>query len=204
AETAEKRNAAGLLDHLRSMQDRMERVFDMLDEAGGASRLTPELCRQFGVDVELTIVDETRYYVASPQGAEIVAAMVDIASRGPAAGILLVLATQRMTKEGIPPELKGVCSLRWAMRCPDVIASNAVLGAGAAGAGYDASDIPRTHRGVGILDADGADPIKLRSYYLDDTGPDLVSVAEAAYALRAAAGTLPAREMRGVKPVAEV
>ncbi|GIH22983.1 hypothetical protein Aph01nite_12930 [Acrocarpospora phusangensis] len=194
AHTAEKRNAAGLLDHLRRMQDRMEQVFDMLDEAGGSSKLNPELCRQLGVDIELTIVDETRYYVTSPHGPEIVQAATDIASRGPAAGILLVLATQRMTKEGIPPELKGVCSLRWAMRCPDVIASNAVLGPGAAGAGYDASEIPRTHRGVGILDADGADPVKLRSYYLNDEGPDLVAVADAAYALRAAAGTLPARE----------
>jgi S-DNA-T family DNA segregation ATPase FtsK/SpoIIIE len=169
-------------------------VFDMLDDAGGSSKLNPQLCRQFGVDVELTIVDETRYYVTSPWGGEIVEAMVDIASRGPAAGVLLVLATQRMTKDAIPPELKGVCSLRWAMRCPDVIASNAVLGPGAAGAGYDASDIPRSHRGVGILDADGSDPVKLRSYFLDDAGSDLADVAAAAYELRRAAGTLPERE----------
>lgn len=194
AHTAEKRNAPGLLAHLKRMQAQMERVFDMLDEAGGSTKLTPELCRRFGVDVELTIVDETRYYVTSPQGGEIVEIMVDIASRGPAAGVLLVLATQRMTKDAIPPELKGVCSLRWAMRCPDVIASNAVLGAGAAGAGYDASDIPRSHRGVGILDADGSDPVKLRSYYLDDGGSDLADVAAAAYELRRAAGTLPPHE----------
>lgn len=193
AETAEKRNAAGLLEHLHRMRDQMEHVFDLLDDAGGSTKLTPELCRRFGVDVELTIVDETRYYTTSPQGQEIVEVMVDIASRGPAAGVLLVLATQRMTTDALPGPLKGVCSLRWAMRCPDVTASNAVLGQGAAGAGYDASDIPRSHRGVGILDADGADPAKLRSYYLDDDG--LVSVADAAYALRAAAGTLPAREM---------
>lgn len=203
AHTAEKRNAKGLLDHLRRMQDQMERVFDMLDDAGGSTKLTPELCRQFGVDVELTIVDETRYYVTSPQGSEIVEVMVDVASRGPAAGVLLVLATQRMTKDAIPPELKGVCSLRWAMRCPDVIASNAVLGPGAAGAGYNAADIPRSHRGVGILDADGADPVKLRSYFLDDAGSDLADVAAVAYELRRAAGTLPERE-RPVDNAAEL
>lgn len=194
AETAEKRNASGLLAHLKRMQEQMEAVFDMLDDAGGGSKLTPQLCRQFGVDVELTVVDETRYYVNSPQGSAIVEAMVDIASRGPAAGVLLVLATQRMTKDAIPPELKGVCSLRWAMRCPDIIASNAVLGPGAVGAGYDASKISRAHRGVGILDADGADPGRLRSYFMDDTGTDLVDVAAVAYELRRAAGTLPARE----------
>ncbi|WP_248959817.1 hypothetical protein [Sphaerisporangium perillae] len=138
-------------------------------------------------------MDETRYYVTSPQGEEIVEAMVDIASRGPAAGVLLVLASQRMTTDAIPGPLKGVCSLRWAMRCPDTTASNAVLGQGAAGAGYNASDIPRSHRGVGILDADGSDPVKVRSYFLDDQGPDLMAVADAAYALRLAAGTLPSR-----------
>ncbi|MFC7382841.1 hypothetical protein [Sphaerisporangium rhizosphaerae] len=191
AHTAQKRNAPGLLAHLKRMQARMEEVFDLLDAAGGSTKLTPELCRRFGVDVELTVVDETRYYVTSPQGDEIVEAMVDIASRGPAAGVLLVLASQRMTTDAIPGPLKGVCSLRWAMRCPDTTASNAVLGQGAAGAGYNASDIPRSHRGVGILDADGADPVKVRSYFLDDQGTDLVEVAEAAYALRAAAGTLP-------------
>ncbi|MCA2190472.1 hypothetical protein LDL05_36025, partial [Nonomuraea cavernae] len=106
AHTAEKRNAKGLLEHLLRMQGQMERVFDLLDEAGGSTKLNPELCRQFGVDVELTIVDETRYYVTSQWGKEIVEAMVDIASRGPAAGVLLVLATQRMTKDAIPPELK--------------------------------------------------------------------------------------------------
>ncbi|MGC5009725.1 FtsK/SpoIIIE domain-containing protein [Streptosporangium sp. DT93] len=202
AHTAQKRNAAGLLAHLQRMQAQMERVFDLLDEAGGSTKLTPELCRQLGIDIELTVVDETRYYVASPQGPDIVDALVDIASRGPAAGVLLVLATQRTTKEGIPPALKGVCSLRWAMRCADSTASNAVLGPGAVGAGYDASEIPRSHRGVGILDADGADPARLRSYYLDDA--DLVDVAAVAYELRRAAGTLPARETSTAAEAEEV
>ncbi|MBF8190567.1 hypothetical protein ITP53_33615 [Nonomuraea sp. K274] len=105
--------------------------------------------------------------------------------------MLLVLATQRMTTDAIPGPLKGVCSLRWAVRCPDTTASNAVLGQGAAGAGYNASDIPRSHRGVGILDADGSDPVKIRSYFLDDAGTDLADVAAVAYELRRAAGTLP-------------
>ncbi|MFB9209562.1 FtsK/SpoIIIE domain-containing protein [Nonomuraea spiralis] len=205
AHTTVKRNAQGLLAHLRKMQAQMERVFDMLDEAGGSTKLTPELCRQFGVDVELTVVDETRYYVTSPHGAEIVEAMVDIASRGPAAGILLVLATQRMTTDAIPGPLKGVCSLRWAMRCPDTTASNAVLGQGAAGAGYNASEIPRSHRGVGILDADGSDPVKIRSYFLDDAGTDLQDLAAVAYELRRAAGTLPPAEQEAATdPVEEI
>ncbi|MFI6813790.1 FtsK/SpoIIIE domain-containing protein [Nonomuraea sp. NPDC050328] len=205
AHTAEKRNAAGLLAHLRKMQAQMERVFDLLDDAGGSTKLSPGLCRQLGVDIELTIVDETRYYVTSPHGQEIVELMVDIASRGPAAGILLVLASQRMTVDAIPGPLKGVCSLRWAMRCPDKTASNAVLGQGAAGAGYDASEIPRSHRGVGILDADGADPVKLRSYFLDDTGTDLADVAAVAYELRRAAGMLPpAVQAVATDPVEEI
>jgi DNA segregation ATPase FtsK/SpoIIIE, S-DNA-T family len=189
AHTAVKRDPARLLRHLKKMQRQMERVFDLLDEAGAGTKLTPDLCRTLGVDVELTVVDETRYYVTSPLGDDIVDAMVDIASRGPAAGVILVLATQRMTADAIPGPLKGVCSLRWAMRCPDTTASNAVLGPGAVGRGYDASAISRAHRGLGILDADGNEPTMLRSYLLDDA--DLAGVAETAYRLRDAAGTLP-------------
>jgi S-DNA-T family DNA segregation ATPase FtsK/SpoIIIE len=189
AHTAVKRDPARLLRHLKTMQQKMEAVFDQLDQAGAGSKLTPELCRALGVDVELTVVDETRYYVTSPIGDDIVDAMVDIASRGPAAGVILVLATQRMTADAIPGPLKGVCSLRWAMRCPDSTASNAVLGPGAVGRGFDASAISRAHRGLGILDADGNEPTMLRSYLLDDA--DLTGVADAAYRLREAAGTLP-------------
>lgn len=189
AHTAVKRDPGRLLRHLKKMQKKMEDVFDMLDEAGAGSKLTPDLCRSLEVDVELTVVDETRYYVTSPIGDEIVDIMVDIASRGPAAGVILVLATQRMTADAIPGPLKGVCSLRWAMRCPDTIASNAVLGAGAVGRGFNASEISRAHRGLGILDADGNEPTMMRSYLLDDA--DLAGVAQAAYRLREAAGTLP-------------
>lgn len=189
AHTAVKRDPARLKRHLERMVDEMERRFDLLDEAGAGTKLTPDLCRTLGVDVELTIVDETRYYVTGPIGDDITALMVDIASRGPAAGILLVLATQRMTADAIPGPLKGVCSLRWAMRCPDSTASNAVLGPGAVGKGFDASKISRAHRGVGILDADGAEPTMMRSFLLDDG--DLAGIADAAYRLREAAGTLP-------------
>lgn len=189
AHAAVKRDPARLLRHLKRMVAEMERRFDLLDDAGAGTKLTPDLCRSLGVDVELTVVDETRYYVTGPLGDEITGLMVDIASRGPAAGVILVLATQRMTTDAIPGPLKGVCSLRWAMRCPDSTASNAVLGPGAVGKGFDASAISRAHRGVGILDADGAEPTMMRSYLLDDA--DLAGIAEAAYRLRDAAGTLP-------------
>lgn len=190
AHTAVKRDPARLLRHLKRMVAEMEHRFDLLDEAGAGTKLTPDLCRALGVDIELTIVDETRYYVTGPIGDDITDLMVDIASRGPAAGVILVLATQRMTTDAIPGPLKGVCSLRWAMRCPDSTASNAVLGPGAVGKGFDASSISRAHRGVGILDADGAEPTMMRSYLLDDG--DLAGIAEQAWRMREAAGTLPA------------
>jgi S-DNA-T family DNA segregation ATPase FtsK/SpoIIIE len=189
AHTAVKRDPARLKRHLQAMVTQMERVFDLLDDAGAGTKLTPDLCRSLGVDVELTVVDETRFYLSGPLGDDITALMVDIASRGPAAGVILVLATQRMTSDAIPGPLKGVCSLRWAMRCPDSTASNAVLGPGAVGKGFDASSISRAHRGVGILDADGYEPTRMRSYLLDDA--DLAGIAEQAWRLREAAGTLP-------------
>jgi S-DNA-T family DNA segregation ATPase FtsK/SpoIIIE len=190
AQVAVKRDPRMLLDYLIWAQEEMERVFDLLESQEAGSKLTPDLCQQLGIDITLIVVDETRYYLTdSKHGAAITRLCVDIASRGPAAGVLLVLASQRMTVDAIPGPLRGVCSLRWAMRCPDVTASNAVLGEGKAGKGWDASTIRRDQRGVGILDADGETPVLMRSYLLEDA--DLVTIAERAYALREAAGTLP-------------
>ncbi|MFI6815991.1 hypothetical protein ACIBG7_26535 [Nonomuraea sp. NPDC050328] len=67
--------------HGRRVLPQLQRVFDLLDDAGGSTKLSPALGRQFGADIELTIVDENRFYVTSPQGREIVELLVDIASR---------------------------------------------------------------------------------------------------------------------------
>jgi hypothetical protein len=75
------------------------------------------------------------------------------------------------------------------MRCTTRDASDTILGAGMATAGYDASEIDICTRGVGLLYAEGGFPRRVRSYYLDDSDIRLI-VARGA-ALRAAGGDRP-------------
>lgn len=179
-----KRNAEMLRVHLEWAVEEMERRFDALEEDGRDTKLTPEIAEDLGFNVSLLAVDETRYYMSDPTHGKAIARLaVDLAARGPAAGMISAWATQYMDKTAIPPQLKGVCSLRWAFRTPDAVASNLVLGPGAVGRGYNSSRIPRvTHRGVSILDADGDEPQMMRTHYL--TPAELREIADTATALR--------------------
>ena len=77
---------------------------------------------------------------------------------------------------------------RWALRCSTRGASDTILGAGMATAGFTASDIAGDQRGVGLLIAEGELPIRLRSYYLSDA--DLDTLAGRARALWADGGAV--------------
>lgn len=55
-----------------------------------------------------------------------------------------------------------------ALRCTTPEASDTVLGQGWASRGYSAAAIEPAARGVGYLLAEGAVPVKCKSYHLDD------------------------------------
>lgn len=187
-----KRGAEQLRTHLEWAVREMERRFDALEEDGRDTKLTPEIAADLGFGVSLLAVDETRYYMSDPKHGRAIAHLaVDLAARGPAAGMISAWATQYMDKTAIPPQLKGVCSLRWAFRTPDVVSSNLVLGPGAVGRGHDSSRIPRvSHRGVSILDADGDEPQMMRTHYL--TPEELADIARTAQDLRSGRTPVPA------------
>lgn len=186
-----KRQPARLVEFLEGKVADMEARYDRFSELG-KRKLTAELLDE--MPLHFIIIDELRWYTTDEKyGKQIVGLLADLASRGPAAGILPVLATQRTTVDVVPGTLRASVSMRWAMRCDGPTSSNAILGEGKAGDGYDASDIPKAveFRGLGWLDADGETPVFMRSYYLDDEAGEVHQIIAVAYRLREAAGTLP-------------
>lgn len=186
-----KRQPARLVEFLEGKVADMEARYDRFSELG-KRKLTADLLDE--MPLHFIIIDELRWYTTDKTfGAEIVNLLADLASRGPAAGILPVLATQRTTVDVVPGTLRASVSMRWAMRCDGATSSNAILGEGKAGDGYDASDIPKAveYRGLGWLDADGETPVFMRSYYLDDEAGEVEQIIAVAYKLREKAGTLP-------------
>lgn len=196
-----KRQPDRLLQFLDDMVEAMEKRYDRLSQLG-RKKIDAALLDE--MPLEFVVIDELRWYTTHADlGKRIVGQLADLASRGPAAGILLVLATQRTTVDVVPGTLRASVSMRWAMRCDDPKSSNAILGDGRAGRGYDASQISREHRGVGWLDADGAVPVVMRSYLLEDD--EVERLIEVARGLREAAGNLPEGDNRpGVVLLREV
>jgi S-DNA-T family DNA segregation ATPase FtsK/SpoIIIE len=115
--------------------------------------------------------------------------------KGPAAGIVVILATQRPDSNTIPSRLRAVLGSRFALRVMDWRDSNIVLGEQMNTRGYDASALLPSHKGVGILRPDGetdagADVLAMtvRTYYMPN--PEWREICARGRALREAAGTL--------------
>jgi S-DNA-T family DNA segregation ATPase FtsK/SpoIIIE len=118
-----------------------------------------------------------------------------LAKKGPAAGIVLVLATQRPDSKTIPSGLRAVLGSRFALRVMDWRDSNIVLGEQMNTRGYDSSRLLPSHKGVGILRPDGdtaagGDSLAMtvRTYYMPNE--DWRTICERGRSLREAAGTL--------------
>jgi S-DNA-T family DNA segregation ATPase FtsK/SpoIIIE len=120
--------------------------------------------------------------------------LTDLVKVGPAAGIILVLATQKPDSKVMPDKLRGQIGTRFAMRVMNWQASETILGAGTYSTGLDASTFLQSHKGVGILlggdDGELADrgAQTLRTHLLADE--DLKRLCSRGRALRMEIGTL--------------
>jgi S-DNA-T family DNA segregation ATPase FtsK/SpoIIIE len=123
--------------------------------------------------------------------------LVDIAKNGRAAGVILVLVTQRPSDESLSTELRAQLGTRFALRCMDYHTSNMILG-NVSKLGVDASTIQSQHRGLGILALDMEEGLvdeaigdypRVRSYLVEDE--DWATLCARGYTLRVEAGTVP-------------
>jgi DNA segregation ATPase FtsK/SpoIIIE-like protein len=169
--------AIGVLKDLCTEMDR--RYVRLL--AAGMRKITPR--GEFGLHV--VAIDELAFYMRGgkrDERTELTEALRDLVSRGRAAGIIVIAATQKPSGEIIPTFVRDLFSFRMALRCTTPEASDTVLGQGWASQGYSASTLDPTARGVGFLLAEGAVPVKMRTHYLADN--DIAVLAQRAETLR--------------------
>lgn len=147
--------------------------------------------RESGHGFVLVVVDElalyTSVYGEPAQQKRFSAALRDLVSRGRAAGVIVVAATQRPSSDIVPTSLRDLFGYRWALASANDASSDIVLGDGYANAGYSAATINPDDHGVGYLLADNRrTPRLFKSAYLP---PDdiryIVSVARAGRGLPA-------------------
>ena len=170
--------AIGVLKDLCAEMDR--RYATLL--AAGLRKIEPG--GEFGLHV--VAIDELAFYMRGgkrDERNELTETLRDLISRGRAAGIIVIAATQKPSNEIIPTFVRDLFSFRMALRCTTPEASDTVLGQGWASQGYSASTLDPTARGVGFLLAEGAVPVKIRTHYLADD--DIAALAKRAEALAA-------------------
>ena len=131
-----------------------------------------KIVRDRGDHVYLIVIDEYAYFsatVGSKQDREKFAALTrDLVARGRAAGVIIILATQRPSHQVIDPSMRDLFGYRWAFRCTTDSSSDVVLGQGWANEGYTAADIDPLARGVGYLLSETGVPRRIKAAYLDD------------------------------------
>jgi S-DNA-T family DNA segregation ATPase FtsK/SpoIIIE len=148
--------------------------------------------------VHVFLENPTREHVGGKKttlGEYIADLLTYLVRKGPAAGIVVILATQRPDSTTIPSRLRAVLGSRFALRVMDWRDSNIVLGEQMNTRGYDASTLLPSHKGVGILRPDGetdagADVLAMtvRTYYMPN--PQWRQICARGRALRQSAGTL--------------
>lgn len=155
------------LDKLRALQAEMDRRYLMLK-----SQRRRKIERADRVDVIVAVIDEIAYYSATVGDKktqdEFVRLVRDLVSRGRAAGIIVIAATQRPNVDIIPTSLRDLFGYRCAFRCTTESSSDIILGHGWAQAGYNAATITPEARGVAYLRAEGGIPRRIRTAYLSD------------------------------------
>ncbi|QRP48096.1 cell division protein FtsK [Amycolatopsis sp. FDAARGOS 1241] len=197
-----------LVELVGEVQGRYRRMRDLDDLTCPESKVTPEMSRDSALNMPITAVfiDEVQVPLedrtpVAVQGRKLTAGeyigelLTWLAKKGPAAGIVLVLATQRPDSKTIPSGLRAVLGSRFALRVMDWRDSNIVLGEQMNTRGYDSSRLLPSHKGVGILRPDGdtaagADLLAMtvRTYYMPNE--DWQAICQQGRALREAAGTL--------------
>jgi S-DNA-T family DNA segregation ATPase FtsK/SpoIIIE len=136
--------------------------------------------------VYLILIDEYAYFSATvgtkAEREKFGMLTRDLVARGRAAGVIVILATQRPTHQVIDPSLRDLFSYRWAFRCTTDGSSDAVVGQGWAAEGNTAAEIDPLARGVGWLLSETGVPRRIKTAYLIDA--DIADLAAYAASLR--------------------
>jgi S-DNA-T family DNA segregation ATPase FtsK/SpoIIIE len=200
--------AAWLVELVTEVQGRYRRMRELDNEICPESKITPAMSRDPSLNMPITgiFIDEVQVPLEErtpikvqgktiPAGEYIGELLTWLAKKGPAAGIVLVLATQRPDTKTIPSALRAVLGSRFALRVMDWRDSNIILGEQMNTRGWDSSRLLPSHKGVGILRPDGdtaagADMLAMmvRTDYMPNN--DWAALCQRGRTLREAAGTL--------------
>ena len=153
------------------------------------SKITPALAakKSLGLHPIVFGLDEAQEAFSHPEyGAAFERYATAVIKRGPALGIMLVLATQRPDAKSLPPGITANVGLRFCLRVMDQVANDMVLGTSAYKTGIRATLLTVNDKGCGYL-VGAADHAQVTKTYNID-GPAAEKICDRARQARALAG----------------
>jgi len=173
------------------LRRRTKVIRDLPRELCPENKVTPELAssRSLGLHPIVIGVDECHIWFEHPtHGAELEEICTDLVRRGPAAGMSMMLATQRPDDKSIPSQISANAVLRFCLKVMGWRVNDMVLGDGLHAAGIRATMFARRDKGIGYLAGEGDDPQITRTFEIN--APVADAVVARARSLRAGAGTI--------------
>jgi S-DNA-T family DNA segregation ATPase FtsK/SpoIIIE len=155
------------------------------------NKVTPDLAsdKRYGLHPIVIAVDECQVMFEHPTyGAELETIATDLTKRGPALGMVLILATQRPDSKSIPTGISANAVLRMCLKVMGQIENDMVLGTSAYKNGTRATMFSFEDKGVFYFSGEGQAARIMRSQYID--GPAAKAIAARARLMRQAAGRL--------------
>lgn len=155
------------------------------------NKVTSELAsdRSLGLHPIAIAVDECQRAFEHPEyGAEIEAISEDLVRRGPAVGMLLLLATQRPDAKSVPPNISANAVLRWCLKVMGQVANDMVMGTSAHRTGIRATMFSFDDKGVCYFGGEGQRAQIVRAQNIN--GPAAKLIVARARARRQAEGRI--------------
>ena len=171
---------------------------DLPGEQGHPPALRPPRAR--AVPGRGMFIDECQELFSHPDYKDEAARLAEaIIKRGPALGIILVLATQRPDASSLPTGVSANVGIRFCLRVMGQTENDMVLGTSSYKNGLRATTFGPRDKGIGYLVGATDDPQIVRTAYID--GPAAEAIGARARALREAAGhAVRARPRRAQRP----
>lgn len=154
------------------MRRRMKVIRGLPREICPESKVTRVLANDRALRLHPVVVgiDECQIAFEHPEyGEEIESICTDLVKRGPAVGIILLLATQRPDAKSIPKGIADNAVIRFALKVMEWRVSDMILGSGMHKAGWSATTFTRSDLGIGILAGASRerDAEITKTYYVD-------------------------------------
>lgn len=153
------------------------------------NKITDELASdpRLGLHPVVIAVDECQIAFEHPAyGGEFEAICTDLAKRGPALGIIIILATQRPDAKSIPPGIRANAVLRMCLYVTGQVENDMVLGTSQYKQGIRATMFGSEAKGVLYFGGEGMRPRIMRAQYID--GPQSRLIFARARLMRERAG----------------